>query len=111
MGKIIISKNSIGFSMRDEILIAEAYAENCIRVRSTRNGRFSDERWTLNEPAETSVIIEEREGSATLQTGILKAEISQGWNTYNLAFYKNGNQILRTTEEGDAALLPSTPNR
>ncbi len=102
MGKIIISENSIGFSMRDEILTAEAYAENCIRVRSTRNGRFSDERWTLNEPVKTSVTIDEKDGCASLQTGILKAEISQGWNTYNLAFYKNGQQILRTTEEGDA---------
>lgn len=102
MGKIIISENSIGFSMRDEMLIAEAYAENCIRVRATRNSRFSDERWTLNEPVKTSVIIEEKDGLVTLQTGILKAEISQGWCTYNLVFYKNGHEILRTIEEGDA---------
>lgn len=102
MGKIIISENSIGFSMRDEILIAEAYTENCIRVRTTRNGRFSDESWTLNDPVKTPIIIEEKDGLVTLQTGILKAEISQGWCTYNLVFYKNGHEILRTTEEGDA---------
>ena len=60
MGKIIISENSIGFSMRDEMLIAEAYAENCIRVRATRNGRFSDERWTSTSLSKHPSLLKKR---------------------------------------------------
>lgn len=104
MGRIIITENSIGFTMRDEIMIVEAYRENCIRVRATRNNRFSEERWTLNPPRETHAEISCENGCARLQTGMLTATIRQSWSTYELCFCKNGEEILRTFEEGDAVM-------
>lgn len=102
MGIILRTENSIGFTIRDEIVMIEAYRDNCIRVRSTRNNTFSEERWTVNEPAPTEAVIDGGDESASLQTGTLKAVISKAWNTYDLVFYKNDSEILRTVEEGDA---------
>lgn len=102
MGIILRTENSIGFTIRDEIVMIEAYRDNCIRVRSTRNNTFSEERWTVNEPAPTEAVIDGGDESASLQTGTLKAVISKAWNTYDLFFYKNDSEILRTVEEGDA---------
>lgn len=102
MGQIFTSEKYIEFTMRDELLRIEAYGENCIRVRSTRNSRLSEERWTVNEPMQTDVQIYAEENSASLQTGMLKAVIFKGWRSYDLVFYKNGQEILRTVNEGDS---------
>ena len=96
MGQIFTSEKYIEFTMRDELLRIEAYGENCIRVRSTRNSRLSEERW------QTDVQICAEENSASLQTGMLKAVIFKGWRSYDLVFYKNGQEILRTVNEGDS---------
>ena len=47
MSIVTTSEKTIGFTMRDEIVRIEAYGKNCLRVRSTRNTYFSDEKWTL----------------------------------------------------------------
>ena len=47
MGKIIVEKDRIQFTRRDELTVIEAYGKDCIRCRLTRNGKLSGENWTL----------------------------------------------------------------
>lgn len=44
--------NGLTYSIRDELLCIEAYGEDCIRVRSTRNSTLSDEKWALLDAEE-----------------------------------------------------------
>ena len=44
---ITIEKDRIIFERRDELTIFEPYGPDCIRCRSTKNSRLSDENWTL----------------------------------------------------------------
>jgi alpha-D-xyloside xylohydrolase len=101
MGKIIINKKSMGFTMRDEVVMIEAYGENCIRVRATRNSVLSDEKWTLLSAPSEDCVIEGDENYAKLIAGILSVEISKTWNGYRLVLCKNGKEILTTMDEGD----------
>ncbi len=50
MGHVVIGEKYIGYTARDEIVRVEAYGKDRIRVRSTRNGSFSEESWTLLPP-------------------------------------------------------------
>ena len=50
MGKIRMEKNRIIFQRRDELTVVEAYGRDCIRCRSTKNGKLSEEKWTHLEP-------------------------------------------------------------
>ena len=50
MGHVVIREKYIGYTARDEIVRVEAYGKDRIRVRSTRNGSFSEESWTLLPP-------------------------------------------------------------
>ncbi len=47
MGKITREKNRLVFERRDELTVLEAYGKDCIRCRSTKNGKLIDENWTL----------------------------------------------------------------
>ena len=47
MGKITILKDKLIFERRDELTVIEAYGENCLRCRSTKNSEALDENWTL----------------------------------------------------------------
>ena len=54
MGKITILKDKLIFERRDELTVIEAYGENCLRCRSTKNSKLLDENWTLLPPASES---------------------------------------------------------
>ncbi len=43
MGKILILENKLVFERKDELMVIEAYGENCLRCRITRNSKISDE--------------------------------------------------------------------
>lgn len=102
MGKIVLGEKSIGFTMRDEIVLIETYGKNCIRVRATRNGVISNENWTLLPSLSNDCEISGDENKATLKVGTLSAELHRGWGGYSLGFYKDGKEILRSKEDGDA---------
>lgn len=103
MGRIIINEKNIEFRMRDEFVRIEAYGENCIRVRSTRNNVLSEENWILLPYLPVNPSITGDEERAALTTGSLTVEINKIWNGYCLIFYKNGDEILKTKKEGDTA--------
>jgi len=102
VGKLIKREKSIGFTMRDEIVLIEAYGNNCIRVRATRNNEFSDENWTLQPSQMAECIIEGDENWVRLTSGSLSAEIIQTWRSCSITFCKDGKEILKTRNEGDA---------
>ena len=56
MGKITILKDKLIFERRDELTVIEAYGENCLRCRSTKNSKLLDENWTLLPPASESAV-------------------------------------------------------
>lgn len=101
MGQMIINKNNIGFTMRDKRLIIEPYGKNSLRVRETRNTVFSDEKWTLCDPDVCECITDGDNSKATVTVGCLSAQITHLWRDYQITFYKNGKEILRTRKEGD----------
>lgn len=101
MSKITKTDNGIYFQTRDETVSIEAYGGNCIRVRSSRNSKLSDERWTLLEAEKCNVSLSINNGTGVVENGILKAEITELWGNYRLSFYKNGKPILHTHNEGD----------
>ena len=47
MAKITVEKNRVTYERRDELTVIEAYGKDCLRCRSTRNSKISDENWTL----------------------------------------------------------------
>lgn len=104
MGKITLINNGIMYERRDEITLIESYGPNCLRYRSTRNGKLSDEKWTLLEPgSEKHVSVEGDETTATITNGDLSATITDGsgWDTCRIVYYRKGKKILGTREEGD----------
>lgn len=101
MGQILINEKSIGFTMRDKFLVVEPYGKNTVRVRETRNSTFSDEKWTLLEPTITECTVGGNSEKAVITVGSLSVEITKLWHDYQLVFYKNGTEILRTRKEGD----------
>ena len=56
MSTIKCTENGFSYSTRDERLLIESYGKNCIRVRATKNGSFSDERHTLLAARESSPV-------------------------------------------------------
>ena len=44
---ITVEQNRIIFERRDELTVVEPYGPNCIRCRSTKNCKLSEENWTL----------------------------------------------------------------
>ncbi len=92
MGRFIVGKNYIAFTMRGELLKIEPYGIDRLRIRASRNTILSDERWTLLPSAECEYSIENNANSVKLICGILSAEIVQTWNNYQIIFRKNGKK-------------------
>ena len=107
MGRILEHKGGILFEMRDESVYVEPYGADCVRVRATRNAKFSDEKWTLlDAEACDSRVCVENEKMAHLSCGRLKVDIalSRQWHQgCILTFYKNEKIVLRTCEDSDTA--------
>ena len=104
MGVIKLQKDRILFQRRDELTVVEAYGMNCIRCRSTKNGKLSEESWTLQPAAEeTACVVEGDEKSATLTNGLIsvKVEVGDPWYGGVFTWYRKGKQILHTKFEGD----------
>ena len=104
MAKLYLEDNRITFERRDELTVVEAYGKDCIRCRTTRNGKLSEEKWTLLEPAgEIDCVVEGDEHAATLINGKMSVTIDIGtpWNGGIINFYRDGKQILHTKYEGD----------
>jgi alpha-D-xyloside xylohydrolase len=104
MGKITLLNNGILYERRDEITLIEAYGPNCLRLRSTRNGKLSEENWTLLPPtSEVNCDITGDTSQATIVNGDISATITDGsgWENCKIVYYRYGKQILSSREEGD----------
>lgn len=104
MGKITILKDKLIFERRDELTVIEAYGENCLRCRSTKNSKLLDENWTLLPPAsESECFVEGDEKVATIRNGMVSATIEAGQPWYGgiISYYRKDRQILHTKFEGE----------
>jgi len=103
MGKITYEGKKVIFRRKDEVTVIEPWGEGCIRVRSTRNSRVSDEKWTVLDPTEDHAIIEGDEHVATIKNGLLSVKLEAGniWHGGVITFYRGDKVILRTKYEGD----------
>lgn len=105
MSKISVKDGGILFETRDELAFVQPYGENCVRVRSTRNSKLSDERWTLLPPekAVSSVSLENPD-RAVLTNGKLSVTVEKTWSGCRIAFMRDGKTVLSTREECDLAV-------
>lgn len=104
MGKITLYEDKLVFERKDELTVIEAYGENCLRCRSTKNGRVSDEAWTLlKPPTKAQSVVTGNEEVATITNGFISATIEAGniWHGGIISYFREGKQILRTKFEGD----------
>lgn len=104
MGKIRMEKNRIIFQRRDELTVVEAYGRDCIRCRSTKNGKLSEEKWTLLEPdCEPECSVTGDEKTAILVNGRISVKVEAGepWYGGLLTYYRDDRQILHTKFEGE----------
>lgn len=92
--------DNITFKTREELVCVEPYGTGIIRVRSTKNSRLSDEKWTVEEPKTTVYKI----NGNSLTTGTLNVRIERTYNGCVLIFSKDNKEILRTSEDGDPAI-------
>ena len=107
MAKITVEKNRVTYERRDELTVIEAYGKDCLRCRSTRNSKISDENWTLlpaSEEPECSV--EEHEKYTILRNGRISVKVAlvdekNPWSSGVITFYRDDVQILKTKCEGD----------
>ncbi len=103
MSKITACDKSLLHLTRDETVLVEPYGDNTVRVRATRNGQIADERWTLEEALPAEVEIAAEGGFASLKNGSLTVEMRDDWGKCRLRFLRDGEEILRTREEGDSS--------
>lgn len=104
MSKLKVENNKVIFQRQGELMMIEPYGEDCFRVRATRNGKLSDEGYTLLPPHENHACaaLDESGDRAVIRNGILSAEIIKIWcDSCRITFFKNGRQLLQTREEGD----------
>ena len=102
MGKITIYKDKLVFQRKDELTVIEGYGRNCLRCRSTKNGKILDENWTLL-PASDDAAVETSgdEKAAYIKNGMMSAKIEAGepWYGGLITYYRDGKDILRTKYE------------
>ena len=105
MSKISVKESGILFEARDELTFVEPYGENCVRVRSTRNSKLSDERWTLLPPEEACFSVSlESPDRAVLENGSLIVVLEKTWTGCRIEFIRDGKTVLSTREEADPAV-------
>lgn len=72
MGKITIYKDKLVYERREELTVIEPYGRNCLRCRSTRNGKILNEAWTLLPPTDDAECVTEgNEKEATIRNGMM----------------------------------------
>lgn len=104
MGRITICEDKLIFERRDELTVIEPYGLDCLRCRSTRNSKISDESWTLLPPVDgAECVIDGDEKNATIRNGMMSAKIESGepWYGGIITYYRNDKAILHTKFEGD----------
>ncbi len=104
MSKITLMESALLFQRRDEVTLVEAYGRNCIRCRTSKNAKLSDESWTLLPPTDdVKAIMDGDAQNATLTVGSLSVKIEAGnqWRGGFVTYLKDGNIILSTKFEGD----------
>jgi len=100
---ITATNNSILFQVRHETVLIEPYGPDTIRVRATRNGTVSDQRWTLEPPMPAEVTVTCDGERAAMVNGSLSFEIWKGWGGCIYRFLRDGKEILHTRDEGESA--------
>lgn len=104
MGTITLLKDKLIYERKDELTVIEPYGRNCLRCRSTKNGKILDEDWTLLPPTDDGeCIIEGDEKVATIKNGMMSAKIEAGeiWYGGIITYYREGKEILHTKFEGE----------
>lgn len=108
MGKIRAEGKKLIFQRKDELTVIEPYGEDCLRCRSTKNGKILDENWTVLPPAPDCCVIEGGEEKMKISNGLVSAVVEAGnaWYGGIITYFKKDNnneekQILRTKFEGD----------
>ncbi len=101
MSKISVTPRSILFQMRDESILFEPYGPDTIRVRATRNGTFSQEKWTLLDPLPADAVTEGGNTGAAMTVGSLRVEVWPNWQGCQFRFLRDGKVILTSREDGD----------
>ena len=108
MGKVRAEGKRLIFERKDELTVIEPYGENCLRCRSTRNGKIMDENWTVLPPATPDhCVIEGDAEKMKISNGMISAVVEAGnpWYGGVVTYYKKDGgkekQLLRTKFEGD----------
>lgn len=85
MGYLTRNKTCIEYERRNEFVRISAWGENVLRFQSSPNGYLEDEDWILIGQSETDVVTKINEHSASIENGILKAEI---FDNGKVVYYK-----------------------
>ena len=86
MGKVWAEGKKLMFERKDELMVIEPYGENCLRCRSTRNARISDESWTVLPPSTPDCcVIEGDEEKMKISNGLISAVVESGNPWYGQA--------------------------
>lgn len=102
MSALTVQGNKIIFQKRGEFAVLESFGENCLRFRSTPNGRLIEQNWNLlpQQESECATVLEE--GKAIIKNGKVTAEM---YSNGKVVYYKNGKEIL--IERSEMAFLGS----
>ncbi len=100
MGILSVQSNRIQFQKRDETVVIEPWGRDCLRFRSTPNGKLTEENWNLlpQEGTDCNTALEEKK--AVIVNGKLSAEITDAGK---VVYYKEGKEIL--TERSEMAFF------
>lgn len=107
MAKITVDGYRVTYERRDELTVFEPYGKDCIRCRSTRNSKISEEDWTLLAPTtEPDCTVESTENDTILTNGHVAVRVMihddrNPWASGTIVFYRDGKEILRSKGEGD----------
>lgn len=85
MGYLTRNKTCIEYERRNEFVRISAWGENVLRFQSSPNGYLEDEDWILIGQPQTDIITKMNEHSASIENGILKAEI---FDNGKVVYYK-----------------------
>ena len=104
MSKITFTESSILFQMRDETILFEPYGPDTIRVRATRNGTFSEKKWTLLDPLPADCTVTGDEHSAHMTVGSLTVDVWKGWQRCEFRFTRDGKAYFLSYVENQCIM-------